>query len=339
MQQYYQYFDPPALNNWLRLLARMWLAEFNVTYPSGRGHIQHWKAFEETTAMSCGDQLEEPREKTTATSCGEASHCVFLAAQEVRKPRRPRRAKFPLTRSWPGPDSADLPSTLRSRWAKGPPRRAYSAPARVLQRGMPGAGYDIFRMCVRGRLGWFGTGWGWTQSGTTPQEPGVSSASDPLPSIGSRTHGTAGGCRPCMHHWKAGGCYAGRLCGMCHLCPKGSHAAWRKKNRAVPRRLKQVTHRRRQPERAAFKALLLEEASVSEGASSARTRSHSRPRSDEPGASSARARSHSRPRSDEPGASSARAQAKRAVFRTLAELTQSFQSKRLSISRSTEKGK
>ena len=41
------YFDPPALDNWLYLLARLWAAEFNIRDRPGKDHIQHWNAFDE----------------------------------------------------------------------------------------------------------------------------------------------------------------------------------------------------------------------------------------------------------------------------------------------------
>merc|ERR1712048_952941 len=48
---------------------------------------------------------------------------------------------------------------------------------------------------------------------------GISKTNPPLPSEGSRLHGS-GKCRPCSFFWKPQGCQFGAECQHCHLCPE-----------------------------------------------------------------------------------------------------------------------
>jgi len=59
------------------------------------------------------------------------------------------------------------------------------------------------------------------------------------PSYGSALHFT-GDCRPCVWHWKPGGCSNGEDCFHCHLCPKNEVKS-RKKTKSVFMRLGLVT--------------------------------------------------------------------------------------------------
>lgn len=59
------------------------------------------------------------------------------------------------------------------------------------------------------------------------------------PSYGSALHIT-GDCRPCVWHWKPGGCSNGKDCYHCHLCPK-SEVKSRKKTKSAFMRLGLVT--------------------------------------------------------------------------------------------------
>ena len=75
------YFDPPALDNWLYLLARLWAAEFNIRDRPGRDHIQHWNAF---------DELEDSNEFNITDPLGRDNIQHWsVAAEHVRENPQP----------------------------------------------------------------------------------------------------------------------------------------------------------------------------------------------------------------------------------------------------------